>query len=274
MQMAAQTNPQAAPQMQAQMQQMQAQMKEQIPWKAVIGVLQNDLQRAYKIDIETNSTIEPEAAEDQKQIAELMGAIGQFLTGVGPLIQQGVLPFEVAKSMLMAISRRFRFGSIVEDQLENMKPPPPPPQEDKSGEQAAIMQKQTALTAENQQLKTKLAAMDQEKQLAAQGVQLNIRSSDLDVRELALNSEKELFRLEQQRAAETLNSKAQGETQKLEHKRALTGLESRQAKQEQGMAKAVDSKTAQAVGKIEQALSQLTARLDKMEAEDQAEGEK
>jgi hypothetical protein len=86
----------------------------------------------------------------------------------------------------------------------------------------------------------------------------------LDVRELALSSEKELFRLEQQRAAETLTNKAQGETQKLEHKRALTGLESRQAKQEQGVAKAVDSKTAHAVAKIEQSLAQLNARFDQI----------
>lgn len=253
LQQAAQTNPAAAQQLQAQLQEAQMQAQQQITWAQVIGVLQNDLQRAYKIDIETNSTLEPEAAEDQKQIAELMAAIGTFLQGIGPLVQEGVLPFEIAKSMLVAISRRFRFGDVVEDHLDKMQPPKPKPEDngaEMAKQQLAAQKQQMALQAENLQLKTQLQELQGKQQLAAQGQQLDKRSTDLDVRELSLNSEKELFRLEQQRAQETLKNTAQGETQKLEHKRQLTGLESKQAKTEQGVAKAVDSKTAQAVMQV------------------------
>lgn len=267
LQQAVQVQDPRAQQLQQQMQQAQMQAQQQITWAQVIGVLRDDLQRAYKIDIETNSTLEPEAAEDQKQIADLMAAIGAFLQGIGPLVQEGVLPFEIAKSMLVAISRRFRFGDIVEDQLDKMQPPKPKP-EDNGAEMAkqqlaaqqqevAGQQKQMQLQAENLQLKTQLQDLQAKQQLADQGQQLDKRSTDLDVRELALNSDKELFRLEQQRAAETLSNKAQGETQKLEHKRQLTGLESKQAKTEQGVAKAVDSKTGQAVGQLKDGLKQV-----------------
>lgn len=267
-QQAVQMQDPSAQQLQQQFQQAQMQAQQQITWAQVTGVLQNDLQRAYKIDIETNSTLEPEAAEDQKQIADLMAAIGQFLQGIGPLVQEGVMPFEIAKAMLVAISRRFRFGDIVEDQLDQMQPPKPKPEEDNGAEMAkqqlaaqqqemASQQKQMALQAENLQLKTQLQDLQGKQQLADQGTQLDKRSTDLDVRELSLNSEKELFRLEQQRAQETLNNKAQGETQKLEHKRQLTGLESKQAKTEQGVAKAVDSKTGQAVGQLKDGLKQV-----------------
>jgi hypothetical protein len=68
---------------QAQQQLQQAQAQLQKPqWKQVLALLKDDIQRAYRIDIETNSTVEPEAVEDQKNIAEVMNALGQFLNGV------------------------------------------------------------------------------------------------------------------------------------------------------------------------------------------------
>ncbi|QGH72931.1 MAG: head-tail connector protein [Siphoviridae sp. ctdEk19] len=95
-------------------------------WADVLAVLRNDLTRAYRIDIETNSTVDLEATEDQKLVAEFMNAMGQFLNGVGPLVVNGTLPFEAAQTMMLSICRRFRFGDEVEDQLKQMKPPKPP----------------------------------------------------------------------------------------------------------------------------------------------------
>ena len=92
-------------------------------WESILGMLRDDVQRSYKVDIETNSTVEPEAVEDQKNISELMMTLGQFLNGVGPLVSQGILPFEVAQTMLLTITRRFRFGPEIEDQIKAMQPP-------------------------------------------------------------------------------------------------------------------------------------------------------
>jgi hypothetical protein len=94
-------------------------------FEEALTLCQNDILRRYTIDIETNSTVEPEAVEDQKNISELMTALGQFLNGVGPLVEKGVMPFEVAQTMMLSITRRFRFGSEIEDQVKAMKPPPP-----------------------------------------------------------------------------------------------------------------------------------------------------
>ena len=68
-------------------------------WADVLGMLRDDTQRAYRVDIETNSTIAPEASEDQQQITEMMTAMGQFLNGVAPLVSKGVMPFQIAQSM-------------------------------------------------------------------------------------------------------------------------------------------------------------------------------
>lgn len=109
---------QAAQQAQQQLQQPQ--------WSQVLEMLRDDIQRAYRIDIETNSTVEPEAVEDQKNIADVMNALGQFLNGVAPLVVQGVMPFQAAQSMMLAIVRRFRFGDEIEDYIKQMQPPKPP----------------------------------------------------------------------------------------------------------------------------------------------------
>jgi hypothetical protein len=122
-------NPQLQ-QAQQQLQQAQAQLQ-QPQWSQVLAMLKDDIQRSYRIDIETNSTVEPEAVEDQKNIADVMNALGQYLNGIGPLVQKGVMPFQAAQAMMLAIVRRFRFGSEIEDYIQQMKPPNP---EDNSGD--------------------------------------------------------------------------------------------------------------------------------------------
>ncbi len=98
-------------------------------WEEILSVLQNDLQRSYRIDIETNSTIEPEASEDKESMMGLMNALSQFLIGVQPLVADGSLPFDAMRAMMLTISRRFNFGDQVEDELKKMKAPAPQPQE-------------------------------------------------------------------------------------------------------------------------------------------------
>lgn len=145
------TGQQPTPQQLQQVQQIQAEMAKPV-WPQVLGALKDDVQRAYKIDIETNSTIEPEATEDQKGIAELMNALGQYMNGVGPLVAQGVMPFGAAKSMLLAISRRFRFGSEIEDEIQAMQPPKPQDDGKAAAEQAKMQVEQQRMQADQQKM--------------------------------------------------------------------------------------------------------------------------
>lgn len=118
--------PGQAPNPQVQQAQQQAQQILQQPqWSQILELLKNDMQRAFRIDIETNSTVIPEAVEDQKNIADVMTALGQYLQGVTPLVQQGIFPFAAAKSMMMAIVRRYQFGAEIEDYINDMKEPQP-----------------------------------------------------------------------------------------------------------------------------------------------------
>lgn len=257
------------------------QLQQQMTWEQVLGTLRDDLQRAYKVDIETNSTVEPEAVEDQKNISDLLTAIGEYLQGVAPLIQTGAMPFEVAQTMLMTIVRRFRFGSEIEDQIKQMKPPAP---EDNGEAQKAQAEKQQMAeqmqTLQQESVQTKQQAQGQAQKDAGAiqtlqlqlkeaqtNNQLNARKSDLDVRELALKTEREVFALEQQRASDSLTQKSAGETQKLDFKRQLTGLEVKGAKAEADsktkLSETVDSKLAEGLKGLQDIVGTMAETLAK-----------
>lgn len=130
-------------QMQLQQQQIQAAQTGQQPqpdpetvamlqmpsFEEALAALRDDLTRSYKIDIETNSTIDAEATEDKKDITDALTALGQTLNSIGPLVQQQILPFEAAKALMLTVCRKFKFGAEIEDQINAMKAPPPPPAE-------------------------------------------------------------------------------------------------------------------------------------------------
>lgn len=203
--------PQVPPALQQAAQQAQA-ILQKPSWKAVLTMLRTDTQRAYRIDIETNSTVEPEAAEDQKNIADLMNSMGQFLNGVGPMVEKGIMPFEVAKNMLLAISRRFRFGSEIEDDIKAMKAPPPK-QEDNGAQVEMEKLKQQAQIEQakmQQQAKTDADKAQFEQRMAQQKA-----ASDFELEKIkaAADERVEQAKANATRSIEQMKAKIQQDTQ-------------------------------------------------------------
>lgn len=154
---------------QKQMAELQQQLQTPV-WSDVLALLKDDIQRSYRIDIETNSTVEPEAVEDQKNITELMTAIGQYLNGIGPLVANGTMPFQAAQSMLLAICRRYRFGGEVEDYIKAMQPPKPP---DQGKQQAEQMKMQAEEKREQERHQSEMQIKQLEGQQRQQEAQVN-----------------------------------------------------------------------------------------------------
>jgi hypothetical protein len=154
------------------------QVLEQPSYEELLELLRDDLQRSYRIDIEANSTLDAEATEDKQDVQELLGAIGQFFQAIGPMVESGTLPFDVAKGMLLAMARRYRLGSDFEEELNKMQLPPPkadPADELKKLEiqaRQAEMQHEAKLREMDMQLKAqehafKVQEMQQKAALAA-----------------------------------------------------------------------------------------------------------
>jgi hypothetical protein len=205
-------------------------------WEEVLELLRDDIQRAYRIDIETNTTIEAEATEDQKQIAEVMNALAQYLNGVSPLVMSGALPFEASQGMMMAIVRRFRFGPEIEDYIKKMQPPQPK-DDGKGAAEAAKMQAeaqklqdmQKALQAETKAAQDSIVQQQADAQRSIDDAkrdaeaELQRQSQSLEMERAQFEFDKELARkeLEYQDKLSQIKAEAMAETMKSELNNAL-----------------------------------------------------
>jgi len=202
-------------------------------WPQVLELLRNDLQRAYRVDIETNSTVEVEATEDKEMMGEAMAAIGQALNGLTPLVTAGTLPFEAAQAMLLTIMRRFRFGPEIEDMIKSMKQPVPPDQAKQQMEQMKQQAEQQVQEAQRQAQDAIKQAQDQsaesirKAEMATQAAQAELervqfekdavlREADLKLERIRLDAEKAVFELQKQQLekdkAEVQEDKAESES--------------------------------------------------------------
>ncbi len=86
-----------------------------------LQLLKNDVVRQYRTDIETDSTIRADLNRSQQNISQFIQGLAQFVQAMGPGVQQGLIPPEVAIEMLVSFSRPFKLGRQVEDALDTWK---------------------------------------------------------------------------------------------------------------------------------------------------------
>ena len=180
-------------------------------WPDVLKILQDDLQRAYRIDIETNSTIDVEATEDQKNISDFMNALGQMLAGLTPMVDKGAMPFDAAKAIMLEVVRRYRFGNDVEDQIKTMKAPEPKQDPKAAAAVQEAQQKQAEMQQEVQRQQTEFKMKQQEMQAEMQ----------MRIQEFKAEMQLEAAKLQAEKQMEI--SKLQAEIQKNEMNFAMQG---------------------------------------------------
>ena len=133
-------------------------------FESVMALLQDSLLRNYRIDIETNSTVDLQATEDKEDIGQLLNALAQFFSGIGPLVENGSMPFGAAKEIMLMVSRRYRFGDELEGALEQMQPPNPPQQQGGQSGQTSPAELQA------QMAKAQVTTQTAQTQLQAEGL--------------------------------------------------------------------------------------------------------
>lgn len=159
----------------------------------VLDLLKNDTMRSYRIDIETNSTVDAEATEDKQDISELLNAISQFVNGMSPMVQSGTMPFEVVQSMLLAVVRRYRFGGELEDQLKQMKKP-------EGGNPEQLKKQQDEVNKAMEKVKQDTAVLAQKQQQADLALQAQKQQQDLDAQRAAMDLDMERKQLDMEKA--------------------------------------------------------------------------
>lgn len=189
-------------------------------WEDVDGVLKDTPMRQFRIEIETDSTVEPDEAEQKQAATEFIAAVGQYLANSLPVVQAAPQMVPVVMEGLKWLVRRYRVGREMEEVIDraadqvmqaaqNPTPQPTDPtaaakaqndkqanqlkaaqlQLDAKGQQVDAAERQAALQTEQQ--RTQLQAQGQahgqlldEKSLMAQTV---LKAEELTLKREILN---------------------------------------------------------------------------------------
>ncbi|MFD9897476.1 hypothetical protein [Mesorhizobium sp. NPDC059025] len=141
----------------------------------------------YRIDVESDSTIRADVTSKKQEATEFMQASAAYFGAVGPMVQQGALPMELAVEIFGSFTRLFNLGKTVEDVLDELvkmaKAKAGQPQPNPQAEQAAADQKAKAENAKvDQQIKIENAKTDREIKQQNAALDLQIKNAELQIK--------------------------------------------------------------------------------------------
>lgn len=164
----------------------------------IMQLLRNDRLRGFRVDIETDSTIQPDAQEEQKNRIEFLGAVSQYVQGIGPAVQMGHIPMDVAKEFLSFGARGFKMSPQLEEAIDKLGGSGNPVEMAKKQVEAQYQEREAKVQEQERGLQEQQAKVQQdvqglEKQASAVKEQLNAeyqqKDADLKAREQALREE-------------------------------------------------------------------------------------
>ena len=82
---------------------------------SVMGLLRDERLRGFRIDIETESTVQPDAEAERRNAVEFLAASTQFFTGIAPLIAAAPQSAPMFLEMFRTASRSFKPGRRLEE---------------------------------------------------------------------------------------------------------------------------------------------------------------
>ena len=105
-------------QAQQQLQQLQQQFQQFQVNAQVLQILKDERTRGFRIEIETDSTIEPDEQAEKQARAEFIQTVGGFMREALPAVQANPVLAPMAGQMLLFLVRGFRVGRELEDVIE------------------------------------------------------------------------------------------------------------------------------------------------------------
>lgn len=170
-------------------------------WDDVLQVLRSDAMRGYRVDIETDSTVQADVARLKTNAAEFVQGFGGFIQAVGPAVQAGAMPMDVVADLLTAFARNFKLGRQAEDALERMGKlaAQPAPGADQAAQQQAA-EAQAAQAEAQAKAQAEQAKLAMEQQRMAMEAQFKERELAIREAEVSLKAQMETARMQEAQA--------------------------------------------------------------------------
>lgn len=132
---ASQMQPQQLQQVKQQVQSRIEKLEESATVEKVFTLIREQRLRPFALDIETDSTIQPDEDAEKQRRTEFVQVIGGFVRDSMPVVEQFPAFAELAGETLKFLAAPFRAGreldSVIEDMVDKLKAMPPKPREDK-----------------------------------------------------------------------------------------------------------------------------------------------
>lgn len=224
-QQAQQMGQQIPPQIAQQVQQAQK-MLSQPSQEEVMALLQDDITRNYRIDIESDSTIRNDLTRNQQTMNLFLQGTAQFGQAMGPIIMADASMKPVVMEIYGAFARQFKLGRQAEDAIDAAteqaqktanQPPPPSPEQQKM---EAEKQKQAAdMQMSQEKHKMEIEKMQLGLQIEKEKLQLKREEMNMKREEMALDMQahQQKMRID----SEMQQQKAAIQSQSMEHEAIL-----------------------------------------------------
>jgi len=194
--------PEALQQLQQQMQEFEQAEQQKA---AVMQLLRDDAQRGFRVEIETDSTIEADQQAEKQAAVELVGMMGQFFQQSLPVIQMFPPAADlIGQTMLLAL-RRFRAGRELEgavetlaDQLKGMSAPQPAP----TGLDPAIAQQEAEMAGQKAQIE--MQATQAKAAATVQAAEASMAKTQMDAQAHAMRNQSDIERMQVEAATRNM----------------------------------------------------------------------
>lgn len=232
----AQANPQMAQQMLQQVEQQKQQLTSQITFDQVLQMLREQRLRGFMLDIETDSTIQPDEDAAKQRTTEFLGALATALSQLVPMVQGNPQSAEFAGEVIKFAVAPFRAGrqldaavdTFVEKMKEQAGQPQPNPEQQKMEAEAAMQKQKAEADAAAKAAEAASKAKQREDEMAMKRAEHDMRMQEMAADRDYKLQERSLQReiLEEKRGFDQESHKRAMETSKGERsmKRAEQGL--------------------------------------------------
>ncbi len=138
-----------------------------------IQIMRLDVNRGYRVDIETDSTIAADTGRLQKNIADGMNAMAGFWQSMMPALESGKISMDVAADLFGGVMRPFKLGRQAEDALDRLaqsalakskQPEQAKPDPKVEAEKAKLELEKQRLAMDGERMKMDVAANQQKQQ--------------------------------------------------------------------------------------------------------------
>lgn len=183
----ARANPQMAQQMLSQANEQKQTLANTITIDAVVQFLRDQRMRPFALDIETDSTIQPDENAQKQRVTEFMTALGSTLAQLSPMVQAQPQSAEFAGEVLKFAVAPFRAGRSLDqaidsfvDQMKQMaSQPKPDPMAEKAKAEAEA--RQSELQMKQQDMQATQAIAGQKAELEMQKMQAEISKINAEI---------------------------------------------------------------------------------------------